>query len=209
MSSYTLYYASGATSMPVHWLLIELGVDYTLEKIDLSKDEQHSPQYLAINPAGKVPTLLIDGTPCYESIALLIGLTDRYPEAKLAPLPTDKGRMPWLALMLYLATTVQPALGQWIYAERHLPDQVERLRAMAQAQLDTAWQRLDNQLSDGRPYLMGEQFTAVDMFAMTIMRWSRRLPKPAKTWPNIARYMKHLSQREGFIRVSEIEKLDD
>lgn len=209
MSSYTLYYFPGAASMPVHWLLIELGVDYSLEKIDLRKDEQHSPQYLAINPAGKVPTLLIDGTPCYGSVALLIGLTDRYPDAKFAPLPTDKARIPWLALLQYLTTTVQPTLGQWFYAERQLPDQADRLRAMAQEQLDTAWQRLDDQLSDGRPYMMGEQFTVLDMFAMTLMRWSRRLPKPANTWPNLARYMAHLSQRVGFVRVAEIEQWED
>ena len=87
-----LYYAPGAASMVVHWLLIELGAPHELERVDTAAGQQKSPEYLALNPNGVVPTLVLDGTPRFEAAALAMTLGDRYPEAGFAPTLTDPRR---------------------------------------------------------------------------------------------------------------------
>src|SRR5687768_18397073 len=82
---YSLYYAPGAASMVVHWLLIELGVPHELRLVDTKSGEQKSPGYLALNPNGVVPTLIDDGVARFECGALSMLVAERHPEAGFAP----------------------------------------------------------------------------------------------------------------------------
>jgi hypothetical protein len=75
--TYLLYYAPGSASLAVHWMLIELGVEFRTERLDLAAGDQRSPAYLRVNPAGRVPTLVIDGETYTESAALLMLLAER------------------------------------------------------------------------------------------------------------------------------------
>ena len=86
---YSLYYSPGAASLVVHWLLIELGVPHQLNKLDLQAGQQKRPEYLALNPNGVVPTLVIDGKPMQEAAAMLLWLADRHADAGLAPAAHD------------------------------------------------------------------------------------------------------------------------
>ena len=104
--SYTLYYSPGTASMAVHWMLIELGVPFEARLVDFADGAQKSPEYLKLNPAGRVPTLVIDGVPYGESTALLMLLAERHPEAQLAPAVGSDGRAAWLETMIFLANTV-------------------------------------------------------------------------------------------------------
>src|SRR5258708_27915599 len=85
----TLYFAPGASSMAVHIALHEIGAPFEGRPISLAKREQQAPTFLAINPEGKVPTLLIDGRPLTEVAAILYFLAKRFPQAAL--LPQDDG----------------------------------------------------------------------------------------------------------------------
>ena len=86
---YTLYYAPGAASLAVHWLLLELGHQPEMRLLDFQARQQKSADYLALNPAGVVPTLVIDGEPMSEVGAILMYLADtRRPPATRA-LPVD------------------------------------------------------------------------------------------------------------------------
>jgi glutathione S-transferase len=82
---YSLYYAPGAASMVVHWLLIELGVPHELRLVDTKSGQQKSAEYLALNPNGVVPTLIDEGVPRFECAALAMLLADRHPQAGFAP----------------------------------------------------------------------------------------------------------------------------
>ena len=116
--SYTLFYAPGAASLAVHWMLIELGVEFYAERLNLEAGEQRSPTYLQLNPAGRVPTLVVDGQACTELAALLMLLAERHPEAKLAPASGNSQRGKWLETMVYLTNTLSPAMRDWFYAEK-------------------------------------------------------------------------------------------
>src|SRR5687768_8022055 len=96
---YSLYYAPGAASMLVHWLLIELGVSHELRLVDTKAGQQKSAEYLALNPNGVVPTLLDGGQPRFECSALAMLLADRHAQAGLAPAQDDPKRAEYLQWM--------------------------------------------------------------------------------------------------------------
>ena len=115
--SYVLY-APGAASLAVHWMLIELGAEFRAKRIDLQAGEQRLPAYLQLNPAGRVPTLVVDGQTYTESAALLMLLAERRPEAKMAPATGDTRRGKWLETMVYLTNTLSSAMRDWFYADK-------------------------------------------------------------------------------------------
>ena len=112
----SLYYAPGAASMVVHWLLIELDVPHELHLVDTKPAQQKSPEYLALNPNGVVPTLVLDGMPRFEAAALLMTLADRASAARASrPRSTIRGARDYHQWMFHLANAVQPLFRQWWY----------------------------------------------------------------------------------------------
>lgn len=208
--SYTLYYSPGAASMAVHWMLIELGIPFEAVLVEIDAGAQRAPEYLRVNPAGRVPTLVVDGAPRTESAALLMLLAERHPEASLAPAPGMPERSAWLETMLFLANTVLPAMRDWFYAGADGdPAGAEAVKALARRRIEGAWDRLDAHLADGRTYLVDGRLSTADMLATMTMRWSRNMPRPATTWPNLAPYITRLRALPSFIEVNAREGLTD
>jgi len=85
MTEAILYYSPSTASLVVHWLLIELDIAHRLELVDFDTRAQKSPEYLKLNPQGRVPTLVLDGQVLTESAAIAMHLADLYPQANLAP----------------------------------------------------------------------------------------------------------------------------
>ena len=105
----TLYLSPGSSSMAVHIALHEIGAPFESRPVSFARREQHAPDYLAINPEGKVPTLLIDGRPLTEVAAILYYLAKRFPEAGLWPaggLEAEAQAMSWMS---FIAATIHPA----------------------------------------------------------------------------------------------------
>lgn len=111
--SVILYGSQGTASLVVHWLLLELGVDFELRQLDFDAREQKSPEYLALNPQGRVPTLLLDGQVLTESAAIAMHLADLYPQARLAPANGSAERAAYYRWMLFGAYTLMPAYRGW------------------------------------------------------------------------------------------------
>lgn len=208
--TYTLYYSPGSASLAVHWMLLELGVPFEARRVDIEAGAQKSAEYLRLNPAGRVPTLLVDGVPHGESTALLMLLAERHPEKKFAPAPGAPTRADWLETMIYLANTVLPAMRDWFYAEKDGdPQGAEAVKALARRRIEGAWDRLDAGLADGRVHLSGGELSTVDFLATMLMRWSRNMPRPATTWKNLAPYIQRMRARPSFIEVNNREGLSD
>lgn len=196
---YTLYFAPGAASFSVHWLLIEIGASHELKRLDLDAGDQRKPEYLKLNPNGVVPTLIVDGKPLYECAALLMLLTERHPEPGLAPPAGSPQRGAYLTWMLHLADTVMPAAGDWFHPDRVAgPEFADAVKAGAHARLVAAWDRIEAQLRSGGPYLVGARVLAVDFLATMLVRWSRNMPRPATGWPAIADYVMRMKARPSF-----------
>jgi glutathione S-transferase len=106
----TLYYSPGSSSMATHIALHEVGVPFELELTALHRDENRAPGYLAVNPEGKVPTLIVDGRPLTEVAATLWYLARRYPEAGLLPQHGDmEAEARVISWMSFIASTIHPA----------------------------------------------------------------------------------------------------
>ena len=207
---YTLYYAPGAASMVVHWLLIEVGAEYRLEKLDLAAGEQRSAAYRQLNPAGVVPTLLIDGAPVYEAAALVMHLADAHPAAGLAPATGTLERARMYQWVLHLANVVQPAFRLWFFpAEAAGAEHAEQAKTLARGRIEAAWDRIDTHLAEKGPYLLGSQPSAADFYLTMLMRWSRNLPRPATEWPALARLAAAMKARPSFARLYQVEGLTE
>lgn len=207
---YKLYYAPGAASMPVHWMLIELGVPFALELVDFASKEQKSPQHLARNPSGQVPTLEIEGVPYSEVTALLMILAERHPATGFAPTPDERSRPAYLQLMIYLANSMLPAIRAYFYPQDFASAANENeIKKYAESRLHAGFDRLDTDLSDGREYVLGSQLTAADFLFTIICRWSRNMSRPADTWPRLASYLRRMKQRQGLQEVHRCEGLTD
>jgi len=206
----TLYYSPGSASFLVHWLLIELDVPHELHLVDTASKAQKSPEYLALNPNGVVPTLVIDGKPQYEAAALAMLLAERHPDAGLAPLPDDSTRADYLQWMFNLANMVQPLFRQWWYPGEPAGEaNAEALRAHCAPRIEAQWQRIDDHLAAHGPWLLGERASVADFYLTMLMRWSRNMPKPATEWSHLAALAQRMKARPAFAALYEREGLTE
>lgn len=207
---HTLYYAPGSASMAVHWLLLELDVPHELRLVDTAAGEQKRPEYLALNPNGVVPTLVIDGEPTFEAAALLLDLADKHPDAGWAPPQGTRERRNLYQWMFNLANMVQPLFRQWWYpAEPAGADHADDVRKHVAARIEAQWDRIDAHLAAQGPYLLGERITVVDIYLTMLMRWSRNLPRPATQWPHLAALAQKMKARPTFATLYEREGLTE
>ncbi|WAS91573.1 glutathione S-transferase family protein [Nannocystis punicea] len=205
---YTLYYSPGSASMLVHLLLLEIGAPHELRRVDLDAGAQRDPEYLRLNPGGVVPTLIVDGQPRWETAALALLLVERHTEANLAPPPSSPARGEYLQWVLYLANSLQPAFRWWFYPEAGGAE-AEVVLAAARRRIEAGWDRLDAHLGGGGPYLLGAEVSLADLYATMLMRWSRKMPRPATEWPHLAALARRVKARPSWRRLYAIEGLTE
>lgn len=201
---YKLFASPATASLAVHWMLIELGVPFDLEMLDFDRREQKSAAYLQLSPAGVVPTLIVDGAPVTETGAILMLLAERHPEFGFAPPLGAIERADWLRYMVWFANGPMATFRLWFY-----PDDLPGIdRDAIRARIENYWNHVDLRLA-GRSFVVGTQITTVDFQLTMLMRWSRKMPKPATSWPNIATYLKAMRARPGLRTVHAREGITD
>jgi len=207
----TLHYAPGAASFCVHWLLIELGVPFELRKVDLAAGEQRRPDYLALNPAGVVPTLVMDdGEVLVESGAILWALAERFPDGGFLPPPGTAARARAMEWLLQMVNVLQPAFRIWYYPhEAAGPDAGAGAKAEAEARIGRCFDRVDAHLAAAGPFLLGERLTVADLMLVMLCRWSRNLRKPATEWPALRGFIDRMRARPAFAALCEAEGLTE
>ena len=163
--SMTFYYTPMSSATRVHWALEEVGVSYEKVKMDLGAGDQRKPEYLAKNPNGKVPLLVVDGTPIFESLAILLYLGETY--------GVDKGLFPAPGLeraevfkwMVWSGVTMGDALMRIIRnTTDRFPEEQRSAKAGEAAKKDLVdcWAIADKAL-EGKEYLVGGRFTFADL----------------------------------------------
>ena len=106
---FTLYFAPGASSFAVHIALHEIGVPFEAKPMSFKQNDMRNPEFLALNPEGKVPTLVVDGRPLTEVAAILFYLARRFPDAGLLPPGDIEAEAQALSWMSFIASTLHPA----------------------------------------------------------------------------------------------------
>jgi len=208
------YYPSNASFAP-HVLLHELGIPFQLRLVDRDKDEHKSPEFLRINPNGLLPALrdtrhgeLV----MFETAAILLHLADTHPDAKLLPPLGTPERAQAYKWLMWLTNTLQPTVITYYYPDRFVApgNTAGSAEVKAQAQIRAAAQ-LDLLAAEferhGGPFLLGEQFSALDPFAFMLCRWTRNFSDPARSRPALAAFLERMAQRPALLRAIETEKL--
>jgi glutathione S-transferase len=167
MPDFTLYHASPSRSSIVLWMLEEIGADYDIKLLKLSEGDNLKPDYLAINPMGKVPALKHGDTVITETAAICTYLADAFPEKKLnIPAGTPR-RGVYLKWLFFGPGCLEPAV-----IDRTAPRKEEARRAMlGYGDFDTCMNVVAKAVEKG-PWLMGEQFTAADVVIGSNIRWA-------------------------------------
>jgi glutathione S-transferase len=162
----TLFHSPNTRSTGALVLLEELGADYQLHVLDMKSGEQRKPDYLAINPMGKVPAIRHGDAVVTEQVAVFLYLADLYPEAGLAPAIGDPLRGPYLRWMAFYGSCFEPALVDRAQQREPAPPSTSPY-----GDYDTMLDTLIGQLEKG-PWMLGERFTAVDVLWGTALRWT-------------------------------------
>lgn len=192
-SKITLYHSPNSRSTGALLLLEELGVPYDLRLLDMKTNEQRSPQYLAVNPMGKVPAVVHDGALITEQPAVYMYLADLYPEAGLAPAIGDALRGPYLRWLVFYGSCFEPAL-----IDRSLQHAAAPQGMSPYGDYDTMLKTLTDQLEKG-PYLLGSRFTAADVLWGTALTWTTKF-KLVPELPVIQSYIARVSERPAMAR---------
>ena len=196
--SLKLYFAPRSRALTALWLLEELGLAYELESFDLNSGRHKQPDFLALNPMGKVPLVVCDGIPVSETGAIAIYLADRFPAAGLAPAIDDPLRPAYLRWMLFSSGVLEPAFGQKFF-KWEVP-----ARSVAWGSFEQMQDVLIAGVSSSE-WLLGDRFTAADVVVGAGARFGVMFGAFEKTGP-IADYVGRLTARAAFQRAQAIEQ---
>lgn len=194
----TLYHAPNTRSTGARILLEELGAPYTLQVVNMKAGEQRQPDYLAVNPMGKVPAVRHGDALITEQVAVFLYLADLFPEAGLAPPLGDALRGPYLRWLVFYAACFEPAVID--RAAKHEPAPA----AMCPyGDYDTMLKTLTDQLAKGK-YLLGERFTAADVLWGTGLGWTTMF-KLVPELPVIMDYVNRVRSRAATVKVTALD----
>ena len=168
----TLYYSPGACSLAPHIALQEAGAVYALPLVSIPKGEQQAPEYLSVNPRGKIPALRTDQGVLTENVAILTYIARSLPRAGLLPEePIEMARC--ISHMAYLSNTVHPAFTHIVRPERFASDEAAHANLKATAR-ESAWKLLEelDGLLAGREWVLGSHYSVADPYTLVIYGWA-------------------------------------
>ncbi|MCB9592190.1 MAG: glutathione S-transferase family protein [Sandaracinaceae bacterium] len=196
-----LYAAPFSSATPVVHAFDELDVPHERVMLDLAQGKQRTPEFLALNPNGKVPTLVVDGTPMFEALAILQWLGDRYGvERGLWPAADDPARLVALSWTTWSYASFGPVLRciLWASSERvdaklhHAP-----LADFARAELRGLLDVLEGRLAD-RPYVLGADYSLVDLVVGNVVFYAKHTGASLDDHARIAAWLERLQARPAF-----------
>jgi glutathione S-transferase len=200
MADLTLYHASPSRSSIVLWMLEELGQPYDVKLIKLSEGDNLKPDYLAINPMGKVPALAHKGTVITEAAAICTYLADEFPQAKLnVPVGTPRRGL-YLKWLFFGPGCFEPAV-----IDRAAPRKEEARRGMlGYGTFETTMDTVAKAIAQG-PWLMGDQVTAADVIIGANIRWGTMF-KLVPERPEFSAYAGRIAARPAAQRAEAKDK---
>jgi glutathione S-transferase len=181
----TLYFAPGSSSMAVHIALHEIGAPFEGKPMSFRKGDLRAPAYLALNPEGKVPTLLIDGRPLTEVAAILYYLAKRFPDAGLLPHDDIEAEAQALSWMSFAALTLHPARRQGLEHAREV------------------WSIADRTLRDG--WAIGRYSIADIHLFRLYWRLANSLKPAPEDFPNLTLHYQRMMARSAVQKTIEVE----
>ena len=202
-----LYYAPGTCALASHIALEEAGAAYTTERLDFKSNQQTSPEYLKVNPKGRVPALVSDHGVLTETPALLAYIAQSFPKAKLAPLDDAFAFAQVQAFNSYLCSTVHVAHAhkgrgyRWATEESSFAD----MKGMVPKTMAACFALIERGMLKG-PWVMGEQYTICDPYLFTLTGWLEGDDVDLATLPKVMAHRQRMAERTAVKKVMEDEK---
>ena len=202
---FKLYYAPGACSLASHIAMEELGLEYATVRLNLANGDQRKPEYLALNPRGRVPTLVAGGKVLTENVGIMAYFAGGYGQGKIWP------RDAWhqavaLSTMAWLSNTVHTTYAHLFRPERYAEDEGAReaVKAKARETYLDCLKEIDGRLA-GRQWAVANHYTVVDGYLLVFYRWAHRQGMPVKSMANYARLMDKVLARPAVKKVMSDE----
>lgn len=186
-----LYLKPGACSLSPHIILRESGVDFSAVSVDLAtKRTENDEDYLAINPKGQVPALLLDdGSLLTEGAVIVQLLADSVPDRQLLAPTGSLTRYHTLEWLNYIATELHKG-----FSPLFRPNTPEEYKTLARQQLEQKFRYVDSEL-EGKEWLMGQRFTVADAYLFTVTRWAYALGLSVQELSHLESYMARMKKR--------------
>lgn len=197
-----LYYSPGSCALASHIALQEAGAVYATERVDFKSNQQNSPEYLAINPKGRVPALVTDRGILTETSAMLAFIAQSYPQAKLAPLDDPFAFAQAQAFNSYLCSTVHVAHAhrgrgyRWATEEASFADMKRKVPETMAA----CFALIERDMLRG-PWVMGETYTICDPYLFTLAGWLEGDGVDLAALPKVADHRKRMAERPAVRKV--------
>lgn len=196
----TLYYTPKTCALATHIALIDAGADYTLRRIDFSKGEQRAPDFLSVNPKGRVPALATPQGILTETPALLTYIAQTFPQANLAP--TDPFALARLqSFNAFLSSTLHVAHAHGPRGNRWTDDPAAQaaLKAYVPTSVTAAFKLVEDTMLEG-PFVMGDTYTIADPYLYTMSTWIEGDQVDTAQIPRVMAHRQMMSERPSVIR---------
>ena len=199
---YTLHWEYMAGSIVAQAMLEELGANYRLHHVDMEAGEHKLPEYLAINPTGRVPALgLPDGTTIGETAAIVTVLGEQFQQASLTPQPGDPDRAGFLFWLSVMATSGYLTIARKGHPERYAvdADAIQQVEAKAAVDLEAFFDVMEEAVS-GNPFFLPRGFTALDIYLAMLTEWSDDKDVLFSKRPALAAVCRAVTQRSAYTK---------
>jgi len=193
------YYNPQSRAAMTRWMLEEVGADYEIRTIDFTAGDSRSPEFLAINPMGKIPTIVLDdGTVLTETGAILTWLADAFPDAGLAPPLGSSARGTMYRWLFFAGSCWEPAMIDRMMR----PDAPGSKQMLGWGDYDDVIDTFEKAMQPG-PWLLGDQFSAADVYVAASLGWGGMFGAPRiKESAVIQDYIARATARPAYARAN-------
>jgi glutathione S-transferase len=201
-----LYYAPHTCALASHIALEQAGADYQVKRIDFSKNEQQSPEYLRVNPKGRVPALITSRGILTETPAILAFISQTFPAARLAPLDDPFALAQVQSFNSYLCSTVHVAHSHRMRGYRWAddPTAIEAMKKKVPQSVGECFNLIEHEMLQG-PWVMGSIYTVCDMYLFTLAQWLEADGVDLWRLPKVADHRRRMSENPVVARVIAAE----
>ncbi len=196
-----LYYAAGTCALAPHIALEEAGAVYDTARLDFRQNDQRKPDYLAINPKGRVPSLATAQGVLTETPAILAYIAQRFPAAHLAPVDDAFAFAQVQAFNSYLSSTLHVAHAHRLRGHRWADDPaaIQAMKQKVPESVGEAFKLLEATMFKG-PWVMGERYTVCDPYLFTVARWMEGDGVDPAQFPALLAHRQRMAERPAVVR---------
>jgi len=202
-----LYYAAHTCALASHIALEDAGAEYSTVRINFAAHQQRSPEYLAINPKGRVPALVTERGILTETPAMLAFIAQSFPKAKLAPLDDPFRFAEVQAFNSYLCSTVHVAHAHRMRGTRWADDPaaIEAMKRKVPDSVAACFELIEQKMLQG-PWVMGDSYTVCDPYLFTLAQWMEADSVDIARFPKLRDHRHRMSERAA-VRKAVAEEL--